>query len=61
MTKKVKNLEYYLSLPWKFEFEKCPEGGYYARVKGHILKVPLKRIYLLLNLFLKMNVQEESV
>ncbi|MEI8390809.1 MAG: type II toxin-antitoxin system HicB family antitoxin [bacterium] len=34
MTKKVKNLEYYLSLPWKFEFEKCSEGGYYARVKG---------------------------
>ncbi len=32
MTKKDKN--YYLSLPWEFEFEKCPEGGYYARVKG---------------------------
>ena len=34
MDKKEKNLEYYLSLPWKFEFEKAPEGGYYACVKG---------------------------
>lgn len=32
MTKKDK--KYYLNLPWEFEFEKCPEGGYYARVKG---------------------------
>lgn len=29
-----KNLEYYLSLPWHFEFEKAPDGGYYALVKG---------------------------
>jgi len=30
----VKDLNYYLNLPWEFEFEKAPEGGYYARVKG---------------------------
>ena len=29
-----KNLSYYLSLPWEFEFQKAPEGGFYARVKG---------------------------
>jgi predicted RNase H-like HicB family nuclease len=34
MKKKVKKLDYYLSLPWKFEFEVAPEGGYYARVSG---------------------------
>jgi len=34
VTEKVKDLEYYLSVPWKFEFEKRPEGGYYGRVKG---------------------------
>ncbi len=39
MTKKNKNLkslEYYLNLPWEFEFDTCheKEGGYYARVKG---------------------------
>lgn len=30
----MKDLNYYLSLPWEFEFEKAPEGGYYTRVKG---------------------------
>ncbi len=29
-----KNLEYYLNLPWKFEYEKALEGGFYVRVKG---------------------------
>lgn len=29
-----KDLNYYLNLPWEFEFEKAPEGGFYARVKG---------------------------
>lgn len=28
-----KDQNYYLSLPWDFEFEKAPDGGYYARVK----------------------------
>ena len=32
--KNLKSKEYYLNLPWEFEFETCPEGGYYARVKG---------------------------
>lgn len=30
----TKELNYYMSLPWIFEFEPCPEGGYYARVSG---------------------------
>ncbi len=36
MTKKniEKNLKYYSNLPWKFEYEKAPEGGFYAKVKG---------------------------
>lgn len=36
MTKKreLKPVEYYLNLPWEFEFETCPEGGFFARVKG---------------------------
>lgn len=28
-----KDFNYYINLPWDFEFEKAPEGGYYARVK----------------------------
>lgn len=32
--KTSKTLDYYLNLPWKFEFEKAAEGGYYAKVKG---------------------------
>lgn len=32
--KKDKDINYYLNQPWDFEFEKAPEGGYYARVKG---------------------------
>ncbi len=37
MTKRndtIRDLNYYLNRPWDFEFEKAPEGGYYARVKG---------------------------
>lgn len=40
MTKRInikmvkKDLNYYLNLPWEFEFDKAPEGGYYAKVKG---------------------------
>jgi len=30
----LKSLDYYLNLPWEFEFDTCPEGGFYARVKG---------------------------
>lgn len=29
-----KDLNYYMALPWVFEFEKSPSGGYYARVKN---------------------------
>jgi len=29
-----KNIDYYLNLPWKFEFEKAEDGGYYANVKN---------------------------
>lgn len=29
-----KDLDYYLSLPWQFEFEKASDGGYYANVKN---------------------------
>ncbi|MDD3012896.1 MAG: type II toxin-antitoxin system HicB family antitoxin [Candidatus Gastranaerophilales bacterium] len=29
-----KDLNYYMNLPWEFELEKAPEGGFYARVKG---------------------------
>ena len=32
--KELKSLDYYLNLPWEFEFESCPTGGYFARVKG---------------------------
>jgi len=32
MTKK--DLNYFLNLPWEFEVEKAPDGGYYSRVKG---------------------------
>lgn len=32
--KKLKDIDYYLNLPWEFEFESCTEGGYFARVKG---------------------------
>lgn len=28
-----KDKDYYLSLPWHFEFTQAPDGGYYARVK----------------------------
>jgi len=34
MSETVKNLEYYMSLLWKYEFKEAPEGGYYANVKG---------------------------
>ncbi len=30
----LKSKEYYLNLPWKFEFEYCPNEGYAARVEG---------------------------
>ncbi len=30
----TKDLEYYLSLPWTFEFTKHPDGTYSARVEG---------------------------
>ncbi|HBG48758.1 MAG TPA: toxin-antitoxin system HicB family antitoxin [Cyanobacteria bacterium UBA9971] len=33
MNKKDKDKNYYLNLNWEFEFEKAPEGGFYARVK----------------------------
>ncbi len=33
-SKELKNLDYYMNLPWEFEFETSPEGGYTARVKG---------------------------
>ncbi|MFA7657841.1 MAG: type II toxin-antitoxin system HicB family antitoxin [Candidatus Gastranaerophilaceae bacterium] len=32
--KELKTKEYYLSLPWKFEFEYVPSEGYAARVEG---------------------------
>lgn len=32
--KELKSKEYYLNLPWKFEFEYCPNEGYAARVEG---------------------------
>ena len=34
MTKKIKDLDYYLNLPWQFEFTKHPDGKYSARVIG---------------------------
>ncbi len=30
----TKDLQYYLALPWKFEFTKHPDGKYSARVEG---------------------------
>lgn len=30
----AKDLNYYLNLPWEFELEKAPEGGFYIDVKG---------------------------
>lgn len=30
----IKDLQYYLSLPWQFEFTKHPDGKYSARVEG---------------------------
>jgi|GEM_PF-2250705 len=33
-SEKIKDLNYYLNLPWAYEFTKALEGGYYARVKG---------------------------
>jgi len=32
--KQLKSKEYYLNLPWKFEFEFCPGEGYASRVEG---------------------------
>ena len=32
--KQNKNLKYYLSLPWKFEFTQHPDGGYSSHVVG---------------------------
>ena len=29
-----KNKEYYMSLDWKYIFQKSPDGGYFARIKG---------------------------
>lgn len=34
MTKQVKDLKYYLQLPWQFEFTKHPNGEFSARVRG---------------------------
>ena len=33
-TNTIKDLNYYLTLPWNFEFEKAVKDGYYVRVKG---------------------------
>lgn len=32
--KELKSKEYYLNLPWGFEYEYCPKDGYSARVEG---------------------------
>ena len=34
MAKETKDLNYYLNLPWRFEFTKHPDGKYSARVEG---------------------------
>ena len=34
MENKVKNLDYYLALPWQFEFTQHSDGRYSARVVG---------------------------
>ena len=30
----LKDLKYYMNLPWEFDFKPCEQGGYYAKVKG---------------------------
>ena len=34
LPKLIKDYNYYINLPWEFEFEKAEDGGYYSRVKN---------------------------
>lgn len=63
MDKKDKN--YYLNLLWDFEFNKAPDGGYYARVKelmchsyGKTLEEAATNIKEALNEYIETSIEE---
>ena len=65
MTKKIKNLNYYLNLPWQYEFTKHPDGKYSARViglscysGGDTLEEATKEIQEALNFYLESCIED---
>ena len=63
MNKKDKN--YYLNLAWDFEFNKAPDGGYYAKVKdlmchsyGNNLEEAAKNIKEALEDYIETSIEE---
>ena len=64
----AKNLEYYLNLPWSFEFTKHPDGRYSARVEGlscysggDTLEEASKEIQSALEFYLKSCIEDNLV